>query len=146
MPGGWCIFQKGGVTITDKKNQLVSPVAMGDNGHWQSWSRLPAYIMAGEFKLSETNLKSEKIINFYLVFLQILMRLWSKLPCFVVIFFISRKRYSIGEVLKLIFYLNPGTAKLLGGCKTQKYELCKGWEEGGGGGGGGWIFRGQLYG
>ena len=31
--------------------------------------------MAGELKLLESNLKSEEIINFYLVFLQILMRL-----------------------------------------------------------------------
>ena len=28
-------FSKGGATITDKKNQLSSPVAMGDNGHLQ---------------------------------------------------------------------------------------------------------------
>ena len=24
----------GGATITDKQNQISSPVAMGDNGHW----------------------------------------------------------------------------------------------------------------
>ena len=28
-------------------------------------------------------------------------------------FFISRKRYSIGEVLKRIFFRNPGIAKVL---------------------------------
>ena len=33
--GGDAFFQKGGATITDKKNQLSSPVAMGDNGHLQ---------------------------------------------------------------------------------------------------------------
>ena len=27
-------FSKGWTTIADKKNQLSSPVAMGDNGHW----------------------------------------------------------------------------------------------------------------
>ena len=41
------------------------------------------------------------------------MRLSSKLPCFVLILFISRKQYSIGEVLKRIFFLNPGIAKVL---------------------------------
>ena len=46
-PRGQCIFQKGG----------------------------PACIMAGEPKILETNLKSEEIINYYLVFLQILMHL-----------------------------------------------------------------------
>ena len=61
-------FSKGGATITDKKYQLSSPVAMGDNGHFQPWSRLPPCIMAGEFKILETNLKSEEIINFYLIF------------------------------------------------------------------------------
>ena len=60
-------FSKGGVTITDK-NQLSSPVAMGDNGHLQPSSHLPACIMAGELKILETNLKSEEIINFYLIF------------------------------------------------------------------------------
>ena len=29
------------------------------------------------------------------------------------IFFISRKRYSIGEVLKRIFFWNPGIARLV---------------------------------
>ena len=29
------------------------------------------------------------------------------------IFFISRKRYSIGEVLKRIFFRNPGIARLV---------------------------------
>ena len=32
--GGWGVGGGGG-TITDKKNQLSSPVAMGDNGHLQ---------------------------------------------------------------------------------------------------------------
>ena len=69
---------------------------MGDNGHSQPCSRLPACIMAGELKILETNLNSEEIIKFYIVFLQILMRLWSKLPCFVLSFFIFRKQYSNG--------------------------------------------------
>ena len=69
--------------------------------------------MAGELKILKTNLKSEEIIKFYLIFLQISMRLSSKLPCFVLIFFISRKRYSIGEVLKRIFFRNPRIAKVL---------------------------------
>ena len=56
--------------------------------------------MAGELKILEINVKSEEIIYFYLVVLQILMRLSSKLPCFFVILFISRKRYLIGEELK----------------------------------------------
>ena len=41
---------------------------MGVNGHLQPSSRLQARIMAGELKILETNLKSEEIINFYLVF------------------------------------------------------------------------------
>ena len=41
----------GGAIITDKKNQLSSPVAMGDNGHIQPSSRLPACMMAGELKI-----------------------------------------------------------------------------------------------
>ena len=102
-----------GATITDKKNQLLSPVAMGDNGHFQPCSRLPACIMAIGLKVLETNLKSEESIMFYLVFLQISMHLSSKLPCFVLIFFISPKRYSIGEVLKRIFFRNPGISKVL---------------------------------
>ena len=61
-------FSKGGATITDTKPQLSSPVAMGDNGHLQPSSRLAACITAGEIKILETNLKSEEIINFYLVF------------------------------------------------------------------------------
>ena len=69
--------------------------------------------MAGELKILETNLKSEEIIKFYLVFLLISMRLSSKLLCFVLIFFISHKRYSIGEVLKRIIFWNPGIAKVL---------------------------------
>ena len=91
--------------------------------------------MAGELKTLETNLKSEEIIYFYLVFLQILMRLWSKLPCFVVIFFISRKRFSIGKVLKRIFFQNPGIAKLLAverDVKPRNMNFAK-VEEGGGG-------------
>ena len=62
-------FAKGGgggggggrATITDKKNQLSSPVAMGDNGHLQISSRLPACIMAGELKMLETNLKYKRL-------------------------------------------------------------------------------------
>ena len=69
------------------------------------------------------------------------MCVWSKLTCFVVIFFlISRKRYSIREVLKRIFFRNPGIAKMLTVerdvklyNKQKKYELCKGRQEGGGG-------------
>ena len=33
--GGEMHFSKGGATITNKKTQLLSPVAMGDNGHIQ---------------------------------------------------------------------------------------------------------------
>ena len=61
-------FLKGGATITDKKNQLSSPVAMGNNGHLQPSSCFPACIMAGELKTLETTLKSEEIINLYLFF------------------------------------------------------------------------------
>ena len=67
-------FSKGGLLLQIKKNQLSSPVAMGDNAYLQPSSRFPACIMAGGLKILETNLKSEEIINFYLVFLQILMR------------------------------------------------------------------------
>ena len=35
---------------------------MGNNGHLQPRSHLPPYIMAGELKVLETNLKSEEII------------------------------------------------------------------------------------
>ena len=59
-------------------------------------------------------------------------------------FFISRKRYSIGEVLKRIFFRNPGIAKVLAverDVKPPKYELCKG---GGGGGWGGTNREGAL--
>ena len=35
-PGAMHFSKGGGATITDKKNQLSSPVAMGDNGHLQS--------------------------------------------------------------------------------------------------------------
>ena len=69
--------------------------------------------MAGERKILETNVKSEEVIKFYFVFLLMSMHLSSKLPCFVLILFISRKRYSIGEVLKRIFFRNPGIAKVL---------------------------------
>ena len=103
----------GGATITYTKTQLSSPVAIGDNGHLQPWSHLPACIMAGELKISETNLKSEEIIKFYLAFLLFSMRLSLKLPCFVLIFFISHKRYSTGEVPKRIFFRYPGIAKVL---------------------------------
>ena len=41
------------------------------------------------------------------------MHLRSKVPCFVVIFLISHKWYSIGKVLKRIFCQNPGIAKVL---------------------------------
>ena len=64
-PRGNAFFRKGG---NYKKNQLSSPVAMGDNGHLQPSSRLPECIMVGELKILETNLKSEEIINFYFVF------------------------------------------------------------------------------
>ena len=50
-----------------KKNQLSNPVEMGDNGHLQPSSRLPACI------IFETNLKPEEITKFYLILLQILM-------------------------------------------------------------------------
>ena len=41
------------------------------------------------------------------------MHVRSQLPCFVVIFFISRKWYSIGEILKRIFFRNSGNARLV---------------------------------
>ena len=84
-------------------------------------------------KILETNLKSEEIIKFYLVSLQISMRLSSKLPCFVVIFFISLKRYSIGKILKCTFFWNPRISKVLAverDVKPPKYEHCKVTEEG----------------
>ena len=95
---------------------------MGDNGDSQPCSHLPACIVAGQLKILG-------IINFYLVFLQILMRLWSKLPCFVFSFFISRKRFSNGEILKHIFFRNLGIAKVVAvdrDVKPPKYEFCKG--------------------
>ena len=61
-------FSKGGATITDTNTQLLSAVAMGDNWHLQPWTRLPACIMVREFKILATNLKSEEIIMFYLIF------------------------------------------------------------------------------
>ena len=61
-------------------------------------------------KILETNFKSEEIRKFYLVFLQISLHLSSKLPCFVLIFFIS---HWIGEVLKNIYFRNPGITKVL---------------------------------
>ena len=106
-------FSKGGLPLQIKKNRLSSPVAMGDNGHFQPRSHLPACKTARVLKILETNFKSGEIIKFYLVVLQISMRLSSKLPCFVLIFFFSRKRYSIGEVLKYIFFWNPRIAKVL---------------------------------
>ena len=63
--------------------------------------------MAGDLKILETNFKSEEIIKLYLIFLQ------SKLPCFVLVFFISHEWYSIGEVLKHSLFWNPGTTKVL---------------------------------
>ena len=69
--------------------------------------------MVGVLKILETNLKSEEIIKFYLVFLEISMCLSSKLPCFVLIFFISHKWYSTGVVLKRIFFRNPVIPKEL---------------------------------
>ena len=41
---------------------------MGDNGHLQPLSRFPGCKMAGELKILVTNLKSQEIINFYLIF------------------------------------------------------------------------------
>ena len=62
--GGAMHFSKGGTAITYEKIQLSSPVAMGDNGHLQLWSRLPACIMAKEIKILETNLKFEEMLKF----------------------------------------------------------------------------------
>ena len=64
------------------------------------------------YSLDLTNLKFEEIIKFISYF--------SRFHCicdhncfdFVVTFFISRKRYSIGEVLKRIFFF-PGISKVL---------------------------------
>ena len=69
--------------------------------------------MAGELKILDTNLKSEEIMNFYLIFLQILMHLSTILPYFALIFYIFHKRYLIGEVLKHIFFWNLRFAKVL---------------------------------
>ena len=71
-------------------------------------------MMVRVLKILETNLKSEEIIKFYLVFLQISMRLSSKLPYFVPIYFISPKRYSIGEVLEHIFFSESLNLKSVG--------------------------------
>ena len=62
-PGGGQLLQ------AQKKQQLSSPVAVGDNGHLHPWSHSPARITAGEVKVLKSNLKSEEIINFYFVFL-----------------------------------------------------------------------------
>ena len=51
-------------------------------------------------------------------------------------FFISRKRYSIGEVLKCIFFRNPGIAKVLAverDVKPQNMNFAKVDRRGGGG-------------
>ena len=56
--------------------------------------------------------------------------------CFVVTFFISRKRYSVGEALKRIFFQNPGIAKVLAvqrDVKPRNMNFAK-VDEGGGGG------------
>ena len=66
-PGGDAFFKRG-ATIAYRKNQLSSPVAMGDNGHLQPSSRFPGCIMARELKILATNLQSQEIINFYLIF------------------------------------------------------------------------------
>ena len=45
------------------------------------------------------------------------------------VLFISHKQYLIGEVLKHIFFRNPGIAKVLAverDVKPPKYQLCKG--------------------
>ena len=50
------------------------------------------------------------------------------------IFFISRKRYSIGEVLKRLFFRNPGIARLVavqGDVKPRNMNFAK-VERGGG--------------
>ena len=66
-------------------------------------------------------------------------------------FFISRKRYSIGRILKCIFFRNPRIARLVAVERDVKprnmnfAKVEKRWG-GGGGGGGQLIGRGHLYG
>ena len=67
--------------------------------------------MARELKVLETNLKFEEIIKFISYFCR--LHCVYDHNCFVLTFFIFRKRYSIGEVLRRIFFLNPGIAKVL---------------------------------
>ena len=60
------------------------------------------------------------------------------------IFFISRKWYSIGEVLKRLFFRNPGIARLLAverDVKPRNMNFAKVEKRGGG-----LIGRGCLYG
>ena len=60
------------------------------------------------------------------------------------IFFISRKRYSIGEVLKCIFFRNPGIARLMAvarDVKLRNMNFAKVEKRGGL-----LIGRGRLYG
>ena len=67
--------------------------------------------MPRELKILETNLKFEEIVKFISYFCR--FHCVYDHNCFVVTFFISRKRYSIGETLKHIFFRNPGIAKVL---------------------------------
>ena len=63
------------------------------------------------------------------------------------IFFISRKRYLIGEVLKHIFFWNPGIARLVAverDVKPRNMNFAK-VEKAGGGGGERLIGKGRLY-
>ena len=64
------------------------------------------------------------------------------------IFFISRKRYPIGEVLKRFFFQNPRIARLVTVERDVKPRNMYFAKVGGGGGGGGMglIGREHLYG
>ena len=60
-PQGDAVFKIGRGAI---KNQLSSPVAMDNNGHFQPCSCLPLCTMVRDLKILETHLKFEEIIKF----------------------------------------------------------------------------------
>ena len=116
---------------------------MGDNGHLQPSSRLPACIIARELKILETNLKFEEIMKFISYFCR--FHCIYDHNCFVLLCLscISHKRYLIGEVLKLIFFRNPRITKVLAverDVKPQNMNFAKVDRRGGGTKGG--LIRG----
>ena len=101
--------------------------------------------MAGELKILETNIKCKEIINFYPCIFADFNVSVVKTAMFVLIFFISRKRYSIREVLKHIAFQNTGIAKVLAlerDVKPRNSNFAKAEKRGGGQ----LIGRGRLYG